>query len=157
MPNPPDVRVAFLAPALRMDTFADVIKQGTGFVSAFRMFTMSDELERKDAVLGPGTAAIYPSSLLYVISGMLEDENAQAFPDAPLVGMQRFLATDPAWLKDPRQIEAVRTVLGFLTAPNHGVVYATAQGGLGLSCLATSHGAFDDDEKTLASVAAFFA
>lgn len=154
--NPPDVRLAFLAPALRMDEFADVLQLGTPFVTAFRMFTMKDELERKDAVLGPGTAAIYPSSLLYVISGVLEDKRAEAFPDAPIVGMQRFLGSDPAWLRDPGQVASARTVLNFLTSPNHGVVYATTEGNPGLSSLATSHGAFDDDQMTLASVVTFF-
>jgi hypothetical protein len=156
MANPPDVRLAFLAPAVRMDEFADVLQLGTPFVKAFRMFTMNDELERKDAVLGPGTAAIYPCSLLYVISGVLEDERAEAFPDAPIVGMQRFLGSDPAWLTDPRQIASAHAVLNFLTSPNHGVVYATTQGNPGLSSLATSHGAFDDDQMTLASVVTFF-
>ena len=133
MANPPDVRLAFLAPAVRIDEFADALQRGAPFVSAFRMFTMKDELERKDAVLGPGTAAIYPCSLLYVISGVLEDERAEAFPDAPIVGMQRFLGSDPGWLTDPRQIASARAVLNFLTSPNHGVVYATTEGNPGLS------------------------
>jgi len=156
MANPPDVRLTFLAPAVRMDEFADVLQLGTPFIKAFRIFTMNDELERKDAVLGPGTAAIYPCSLLYVISGVLEDQRAEAFPDAPIVGMQRFLGSDPAWLADPRQIASARAVQNFLTSPNHGVVYATTQGSPGLSSLATSHGAFDDDQMTLASVVTFF-
>lgn len=156
-PNAPKVKLAFLAPAVRIDVFADAIKEGAGVISSFRMFTMRDELEQKDAVLGEGTGFIYPRSLLYVVSGLFEEENAEAFPDAPILGMQRFLAGDVGWLSAPQQIDAVHRTLGFLTAPDHGIVFGTVAGAPGHSSGATTHGAFDDDPATLASVATFLA
>ena len=156
VPNAPRARVAFLAPAVRVDFFADAIKQGAASVERFRMFTMRDELEHQDAVLGPGTGFIYPCSLLYLVSGLFEEAKDDAFPDAPLLGMQRFLSADPAWLTDPDQVDAVQKSTAFLTAPDHSTVYAVSNGGPGRSTAATSHGAFDDDPKTLESVATFF-
>jgi hypothetical protein len=157
MPDPPDMRIVFLAPAVRLDQIVEVIDPKPGFIKAFRMFTMRDELERIDPVLGLGTAAIYPSSLLYLISGILEDENAEAFPDAPLLGMQRFLGEDSAWLGDDKQIADVRRVKTFLNGAGSSIVWSTTEGEAGLSSSALAHGAFDDDQPTLKSVATFFA
>ena len=50
----------------------------------FRMFTMTDELEKED-----DCKAIYPASLLYLISGILEDRD-----DTPIAGMMRFYDSD---------------------------------------------------------------
>ena len=58
----------FLAPASRIQLFADVITSHGRRLGNFRMFTMSDALERKDRLV----PVIYPHSLLYFISGVLE-------------------------------------------------------------------------------------
>ncbi len=76
--------VVFLAPAVRMDRFAEALTENISQISHLRMFTMTDDNERRD-VLVPQVAVFYPSSLLYFISGLLED-----IVDCPLVGMQRF-------------------------------------------------------------------
>jgi len=76
--------VVFLAPAVRMDRFASTLDNNFARVAAFRMFTMTDDNERKD-VLVPQVAFFYPCSLLYFISGVLE-----SIIDCPLVGMDRF-------------------------------------------------------------------
>src|SRR5206468_2726979 len=68
-------------------------------VSSLRVFGMGDDLERKDAIAG----VIYPSSLLYFVSGVLEDES-----DKPLAGMARFYQGDYAKTGFP-DIENVRT------------------------------------------------
>ena len=157
LPNPPPVRLSFLAPAVRADLFAEAITKGGAAIAAFRMFTMKDELERQDAVLGANTGFIYPCSLLYLVSGLFEEKKADAFPDAPILGMQRFLLGNPAWLQDQDQVLAVQASIQFLTSPNHGVVYSRANDGPGLSSQADTHGGFDDEPVTLASVAAFIA
>jgi hypothetical protein len=157
LPNPPPVRMSFLAPAVRIDLFAKAIGEGGSAITSFRMFTMKDELERQDAVLGPGTGYIYPNSLLYLVSGLFEEENKEGFPDAPILGMQRFLIGNPAWLKDQDQILAVQDSIQFFTSPNRDVVYSQANGGPGLSSMAKAHGGFDDETVTLASVATFIA
>jgi len=155
--NPPPVRLSFLAPAVRADLFAEAIKKGGSAIKAFRMFTMKDELERQDPVLGRALGFIYPYSLLYLVSGLFEEKDADAFPDSPLLGMQRFLLGNPAWLQDEEQILAVQESIQFLTSPDHGVVYSQTNGGAGLSSQANSHGGFDDEPVTLASVATFIA
>ena len=44
---------------------------------------MDDKLEREDAVLGHDKGYIYPSSLLYMVSGMFEELDFAVFADAP--------------------------------------------------------------------------
>jgi hypothetical protein len=151
----PRIRMALLAPAVRMDLFARAVARGGHMVESLRIYTMRDELERKDPVLGERLAFIYPASLLYLVSGVFEDLDADAFPDAPLLGMQRFLADDVDWLKDADQIAAVGAAMAFIGKPANRLILATVDGGPGLSSQATSHGDFDQDHATLASVVRF--
>jgi hypothetical protein len=148
--------LALLAPAVRMDLFAKAVEAGGGRIDRLRVFTMADALERADPVLGEGYGYIYPSSLLYLISGLFEAEaDGDAFVDAPLLGLQRFLIGDPSWVKEPGQEAAIRGVTRFLTFPNHGVVYSQVSAGPGLSSQAKSHGGFDSEPVTVASIAHF--
>lgn len=153
--NPPRIRLAFMAPAVRMDRFADTLAKASGLIENFRLITMRDDLERKDPVLGKSLAYLYPSSLLYLISGVLENRDAEAFADAPLLGMQRFLTSDPAWLKTPADIASVNSVVAFLGRQSSAPVFSTIAGGEGLSSDAVSHGGFDQDPATIASVSHF--
>lgn len=154
-PNAPAMRLSFMAPAVRTDLFAEALDKGGHLIKAFRMFTMHDDLERKDAVLGHQYGYIYPSSLLYLISGVLENRSADAFPDAPILGMQRFMTQDAGWLADAEEIAAVGKAMAFLTLSTSGLVLSQVNGGPGLSSQATSHGGFDQDADTVASVAVF--
>lgn len=152
--KPPRIDLVLLAPAVRMDAFAEALKACEANVGRCRMFTMSDALERTDAVLGHDKGYIYPMSLLYLVSALFEEDGkSAAFVDAPLLGMQRFLAPDPAWLKDPAQVDAVRRVQAFLA--KHDVVYSKQDGPPGFSSRSDSHGGFDSEEYTLASAAVF--
>ena len=151
----PKLRMALLAPAVRIDLFEEAIAAGGGLVEALRVFAMSDALERADAVLGPELGFIYPSSLLYLVSGAFEELGGDGFSDAPLLGMQRFQTIEPAWLTDPGQIASVSRAMAFLTTPNNRIVLSPASGGRGFSCQAKSHGDFDRDRDTLASVTTF--
>lgn len=148
----PKMALALLAPAVRMTEFAAALAVGKDLLRAFRVFAMSDPLERADALLGQGTGAIYPSSLLYLVSGLFEETDGAAAPDAPLLGLQRFLDRDPGWLADKVEEEAVRAVRAHAGEIADSTVYAIASGGPGLSSGATAHGAFDNDPATLASV-----
>ena len=148
----PRFALVLLAPAVRMTEFAAALRAGSNLLRAFRVFAMSDGLERVDAVLGRGTGAIYPSSLLYLVSGLFEEAGGRAAPDAPILGMQRFLDRAPEWLNDQAEEDAVAAVRLYAGAIADSVVYAKAAGGPGLSTGATSHGGFDDDPDTLASV-----
>jgi hypothetical protein len=99
---------------------------------------------------------IYPSSLLYLVSGILEsrltsDGSWVDEPDMPLVGMERFLANSKTYSdSDFSSIKEVRT---WLTAAPQSVVWSQSTGqaaGLNSDCI--DHGAFDDDKSTLLSL-----
>lgn len=141
------LELILLAPAVRYDLFAEALAAGGENVRSCRMFTMSDELERKDPVLGSTYGYIYPSSLLYLVAGAFEQRDGKAFVDAPLLGMRRFLGAN--WLEDPDQVRAAETIQAFFQKPHHDIVYSPSESGT----MANSHGGFDDDKVTLASIA----
>jgi hypothetical protein len=150
--------LVLLAPAVRIDLFADAISVGGDGIDRCRIFTMSDAWERKDELLGAGKGYIYPSSLLYLVSGLFEEVGGEALPDAPILGLERFLSGPKPWLTEADQVRAMETVVRFFQAPGHDIVYAkTADGAAqGLQCSAISHGSFDAEPATLASVGTFF-
>jgi hypothetical protein len=148
--------LVFLAPAVRTSKFAAALDASEARILRFRMFAMQDTLERRDVLLGKGRGYIYPSSLLYLVSGLFE-EGAVQMSDAPLLGMQRFLGANSSWLRDASEGPALKRVQDFLAGDPHRTVFAEATGGDGLNCGAKSHGAFDDEVATLKSVATFFA
>ena len=74
--------------------------------------------------------------------------------DAPILGMQRFIAETSAWDADPDEGPPLASIRDFLVT-NQREVFAECSDGPGLNCSAHSHGGFDDDETTLQSVATF--
>jgi hypothetical protein len=140
---PPDRRfdVVLLAPACGFDLADRTLARLSHRVRRLRVFSMKDEYERADRLL-PG---VYPRSLLYLVSGVLESE-----PDCPLLGMERFYAdVSPFTASAFPQIDAVR---GALAAIPDSRVWSIAAGGDGLASDAVRHGDFDDDHATLESV-----
>jgi hypothetical protein len=130
-----------LAPASRHDDFADVLAKHGNQIENFRMFTMLDEKESQDQLVG----IIYPRSLLYFISGVLEGE-----ADVPIVGMNRFNANHELFNEtDFKPVTDVRAWLGLV---NSRCVWSVARGGDGLSSASVSHGNFDNDKATIRSV-----
>ncbi|NKL66598.1 hypothetical protein [Rhizobium leguminosarum] len=120
---------------------SEIVSQPTRFEN-FRVFTMTDANEQADQLV----PKFYNRSLLYFISGVLEDE-----PDAPIAGMQRFwsgktpfiddyLLDSTTWLSEKA---ARRTVLSI-----------NAEGDDGFLSSAVHHGDFDDDLLTQASLRA---
>jgi hypothetical protein len=148
--RPVEVDLVLLAPAVRLDLFAETIDAAEGNIGRCRMFTMSEALERKDAVLGHDRGYIYPSSLLYLVSGLFEDQGGKAFPDAPLLGMQRFAAAP--WLDDPVQLAAASRAAAFFQKPGHGIVYSPVAG----TTVSDTHSGFASEPLTLASAKALF-
>ncbi len=143
------VDLVLLAPAVRCDLFAKALTTASGTIGRCRMFTMTDDLERVDAVLGHDKGYIYPSSLLYLVSGLFEERAAEALVDAPLAGMQRFMGAP--WLKDAVDTNASMALSTFFQAAGRSIVYSPSPG----QTTADSHGGFDTEPLTLASVAAF--
>jgi hypothetical protein len=129
-----------LAPACTSALFESKLlrRLGTRFQD-FRMFTMSDEFESKDMLV----KGIYTRSLLYFISGVLEDEVDQA-----IAGMHRYLSGKAPYTGGT--FDSMRT---FLTAQGRIVLSKTGNDAAsGLSSHSTSHGFFDDDPVTRTSL-----
>jgi hypothetical protein len=150
-PFPVDFRfrhVVFLAPACTFTDFARVVKRWEELSDDFRMFTMTDEAECHDALV----PVVYPRSLLYFVSGVLErDAQGKSEAAKPIVGLARYYdaeLTDP-----PDELAYVRRFVG---GPER-VVWSPADRGPGLSAGALSHGAFDEDEQVRASLRAIIA
>lgn len=134
--------VIFLAAALSFRDFDLTLQQAPGRIRHLRSFGMLDGLEKVDGIV----PVIYPRSLLYFVSGLLEDE-----PDLPLVGMERFHDGRPPF-KGERFAEIERS-RAFLQQVGHRPVWSEANNGEGLRCAARKHGDFDDkDTATLDSV-----
>ena len=130
--------VLFLAPACTFDLMLKTLKTAGGRIAKFRSFGMEDGLEIGDQLAPP----IYMRSLLYFVSGIAEDD-----VDMPLVGMQRYHTGEFTSRKN------IQRVLSLIATHPNAWVWSKTNTGLGLSSLSASHGDFDDDTDTLASVA----
>jgi hypothetical protein len=133
--------IVLLAPACTMSLFHDEIVAHPERYRSFRMFTMRDELESRD-MLVPG---VYTRSLLYFVSGVLEER-----PALPLAGLARCLSG-----RAPYDEPALLAGREFLYAAEQArLVLAKSEAGAlaGLQCQAISHGGFDDDELTRGSL-----
>jgi len=85
-------KIIFMAPACRVDLFKKEIVDKQNRFKDFRMFTMKDKYEVKD-ILVPN---IYTHSLLYLVSGILEN-NGQDF-DAHILGLERHISGEEPYI-----------------------------------------------------------
>jgi len=150
--NLPKTGLVLLAPAVRTLKFAAMLDEARSSIGLFRLFAMKDELERADALLGNDLSYIYPSSLLYLVSGAFEHAKSEAYVDAPLLGMERFIGGEREWLKEQNEVEALAKIQAFLHEEPDRVILSKSRLGKGLNSVAISHGGFDDDPDTLASI-----
>lgn len=134
--------IAMLAPACDFDFSDRLLVAHARRVRRIRIFAMSDQNERRDQLV----ARVYPRSLLYLVSGLLERE-----ADMPLLGMQRFHSGAAPFTASA--FPAVGRVRERLAADSESCVWSAVQGTAGCSSQALRHGDFDDDAVTLASVA----
>jgi hypothetical protein len=74
----------FIAPAVTFQLLNQTLTACSTRVRRMRIFGMDDRREIANALV-PAVPFLYPASLLYFVSGILEDE-----ADKPLLGMQRF-------------------------------------------------------------------
>jgi hypothetical protein len=164
-PFPMDL--VFVAGAVRVKDFAQALSSGEDHVRRFRAYAMTDATERADTLIQkpPGLEWVYPSSLLYLVSGLFEanpNSNRHLVPDvdAPLVGLQRFFETGapPAWLTEADEIRALREVIVFYGKHDPATYYGPGDEGPGMNSSARDHGCYETDPDTLASIKyAFFA
>lgn len=130
------------APAATHDFLAKVVAEHGSRIANLRIFSMGDARETAD-VLVP---VIYPASLLYFVSGLLEDE-----PDQPIGGMQRYLVDATYDADHFPNVEACRE---FFARYSNALVWAPHAGAAGCASDGHHHEDFDDrDPETLASVA----
>ncbi len=149
------IDLVLLAPAVRIRLFAAMLQKAKGLIGRFRLFAMHDALERADPLLAKAPR-LYPRSILYIVSGLFEASDGAPAADAPLLGMERFLAMNVGELNDPVEQAALTSTLQFLATAQNGVVFSKASGGPGLNSQSISHGGFDTEADTLASVSTFF-
>lgn len=146
---PAKVKLFLLAPAIRKDVFAATLDRAGDLVSRCRMITMTDELERRDAVLGHDKGYIYPSSLLYLVSGLFEEQSHEAYVDAPLLGMQRFSQLSGL---TPAESAIEKRISAFFKQDDCSIIYSPTPE----VSKADSHGAFDEELLTLNTVRNLF-
>lgn len=120
--------VNFMAPAVRVDTFQDkvvpAIKKGK--IKRFNQFHLSDDIEQKDPTCKPILG--YSRSLLYLVSQSFEKGQV-----TPILGMEKYFNEKIA----PQNLSNLRT----WPAP-------------GKESKSNTHGGFDDDSATIASIIA---
>ncbi len=132
--------ITFIAPAVAAErAVVSLVKNQTAF-NKFRMFTMSDELEKKD-----DCKAIYPASLLYLISGVLENRD-----DTPIAGMMRFYDND----KFIDQ-EGVAEWKAFILQDSHLALSVNTDASDGFKTNSRSHGGFGHEKETVKSIQYF--
>lgn len=137
LPAQAKVDVVFLAPACTYGFLSERLPVLRRRVSGFRLFGLTDELERGYWEV----PLLYPASLLYLVSGLFEEDEA----DMPIVGMQRYLQAS-----GPYDTPAVRAVAAWIDSR---CVWSPAQTGAGLLSSAPRHGGFDEDVSTQQSLA----
>ena len=125
-----------LAPACTFERFATALPDLRKGLTALRIFNLSDELERGYWEV----PVLYSASLLYLVSGILENN-----PDTALIGMQRYYSGEKPYTTP--QIASVRKFL------EPALNWAPAKIAPARLCNATKHGGFDQDAATLMSLA----
>lgn len=132
--------VIFLAPASTCDLMAETLTRYSHRIGHFRMFTMTDHYEKQDKLV----PVLYPHSLLYFVSGVVESQT-----DMPIVGMERYYDFDHY---EPGDFPKVDIVRRYIEESATKAVWSVTDSGEGRRSSAASHGKFDEDLDTIASV-----
>ncbi|GHF82448.1 hypothetical protein [Thalassotalea marina] len=132
------------APACKYDLFIRELLNHPNDFGEFRMYTMPDKLEKVDFLINQ-IPWLYPSSLLYFISGVLEKSR-----DYALGGMLRYYTG-----KKPYTSSELGKVKTFIESNKQLVRSNSISIDPGMQCGADDHGEFDGDEKTLNSMQHF--
>jgi hypothetical protein len=140
LPGDFTVSVILIAPACTFKVLADSLKDAGKRIAGLRIFGMRDLVERSDAIV----PLVYPASLLYFVSGVLEDDR-----DEPLVGMQRYYA-GPYANAGFDDIASVKTFI--YLQREHAFAWALASGAFGANCDMKSHGGWIRADQTRESV-----
>jgi hypothetical protein len=134
------VNVVLIAPACTFKVFRETVMSASNRIAGLRIFGMGDERERRNALV----QVVYPASLLYFVSGVIEDER-----DMPLLGMQRFYGA--AYEGDGFPDLAFVRQYNPLTL-KHAYAWAEATGFDGANCDMSTHGNWPQAQETLKSI-----
>lgn len=129
--------VVLLAPACTFGHLAEALRHER-LVEQFRLFSMDDATERADHLI-PG---LYPRSLLYLVSGLLERDPSGASAVVPVAGLQRYYLDDRY-----ADMDGVKAVRAYATAVPDRLVWSPSA-----ACKASSHSSFDEDVAALQSI-----
>lgn len=133
--------IIFLAAAETYKNFAPFVQAHKQSITNFRSFAMTDNWEKADTLV----PVLYPASLLYFISGVLEDEI-----DKPLIGMQRYYS-EPLF-QNSTTFSDITTVKAFMDNVQSSLVWSPIDSIDGNRSNSASHGDFDDDPLTVSSI-----
>jgi hypothetical protein len=138
--------IILLAPACTFTLLDEALSIAPARVAAFRTFAMKEPWERRDRLVRP-VPFLYPRSLLYFVSGVVEEA-----VDMPLVGMQRYHFGTPPY--DPERMPAIASLQKRVSGFEAPWVWSRTEGSLpsGQASLATHHGDFDNDAATIGSI-----
>ncbi len=135
-------QIIFLAPGVDFELFNDSIVAHPDRFNQFMLYTMNDDWESRDNLV----PLLYPRSLLYFVSGVLEGKD-----EKPIVGLERFYSARKPY--DTALHNAVRAFIK--TADPQRVVWSKTSGaGPGLNCEAEHHGGFAFEATTQNSLVA---
>jgi hypothetical protein len=149
-PNFQFANVILLAPGCDFTLFRKSIVNHRNRIRNFRLFALAEKYETSDP-LPNKKVPVYPNSLLYFVSGVLEKDRNH---DKPLLGLQRhlglgkFLEEYDGLYDAKKDVIAVREFVKTFGLP----VYAVGKSPDGLRSNATGHGEFDNDRSTAESV-----
>lgn len=142
--NFPDLKfntVFFLAPACRTELFMNTLDEikGKDVFGKFKMFTMRKEREKEDHCI----PAIYTHSLLYLVSGLFEEET-----DAKILGLHEQFSAEGRYA-DFSELKAARDYIktGKLVLSDD-ILHSD----LNMRCNALKHGSFDNDKHTIDAI-----
>lgn len=136
--------VVFLAPAVTCERFAQAIhRHASGAKPRIRRYR---QLGMRDASEAGEWSTVFPGSLLYLVSNVLEDERRA---DVPLMGMERFFSW-PVYASVP-EAAAIKACADFLHAQGSDSAQWLEQSDLAGVDPKTKlvHGYFDDGKVAL--------
>lgn len=137
-------QILFMAPACRVDLFKSEMADHPERYSDLRIFTMTDENECNDKLV----PYFYTHSLLYLISGILEDDG-ESF-DAYILGLERDIN-----FLSPYNIPELDQVHQYLFEDSKFRLSLSKNDlatPIGMRTKALKHGDFNDDPDTLLSI-----
>lgn len=147
--------IVFMAPACRTQLFHNTVMRYPQFYKRFRMFTMNDILESQDDLINKTILKkFYGRSLLYLVSGILEDhEGSSEFApeyegDIHILGLHRHIRNEHPYKQDI----ILANIHTFLKSNQRIVLSRTDESIPGMECDGDDHGGFDGTDLMIKSV-----